>query len=285
MPPKAARASTKKRPIGETDGASSTRNPPAKKAAISKGASSSKNVGLETSPLLAVPNGNHRRVPLGPNGEYFIPQVLPHECFKAIEKMCLPPGWIATIDATPDRELSLKSRKWWELNSPWLEANKKSVGLSAKHWKMRDEAYAKDEPHEQDEGIHPEDFICIFPPGGEQRSSDDWDDDDEGEGKEGEEEDDDDEENEDSGIKKKGKDKEASAGEAALHKIVGKLASAHLDHTWVSSMRGYERQEWWLMEILKRNQDNFSMHVYNDFTYYGTIEVLENLVSDLHLLL
>ncbi|KAM0260082.1 hypothetical protein ACHAQJ_003007 [Trichoderma viride] len=270
MPPKTARALTKKRTIGETDGASSTTNPPAKKVATSKRASRSKKVELEILPPPASPNGNRRRVPLGPNGEYFIPKIMPRECLKAIEKMHLPPGWVSTIDATPDHGLSLKDRKWWELNSPWLEANKKNLGLSAKHWKMRDEAYAKDQPREEDEGSSPDDFICIFPPGGEQKDPDEYDDDDG-------DDDDEEEENEDSNAEKKNKDKEASADEAAMYKNVGKLASLHPGHTWVSSMCGDERMEWWLMEILKRDQDGFCMHIYNDFTYYGTIEVLENL--------
>lgn len=269
-----------KRSIRETDGgAGNARNPPAKKAATSKRASSTKDSEVESAlrpESSAAPNGNIRRVPLGPNGEYFIPHILPRECFKAIEKMHLPPRWVNAIDATPDHELCLTNRKWWELNSPWLEANKKAIGLNAKHWKMRDGAYGKGQPLEEDEGNLPEDFICIFPPGGEQKGSDDEDDEDEED-----EEEEEDEEDENDSLNKKGKSKESSTDVSTMCKVMGKLASLHPDHVWVSSMRGHERQKWWLMEILKRDQDGFSMHVYNDFSYYGTIEVLENLVSSL----
>lgn len=210
-------------------------------------------------------------MPLGPNGEHFIPEIFPHECLKFLDKMLLPPRWVGGIDATPDREHTLKNRKWWELNSPWLEANKKSIGLKAQHWKMRDEAYAKEEPLEEDKGNLPDDFICIHPPGAEQRDSEDEYD-----------EDDDEDEDGDDDASDKGRANEPSAEMAAMHKIMDKFASLHPDHIWVSSMSGYERKRWWLMEILKRDQDDFSLHIYNDFTSYGAIEVLENLVVNPH---
>ncbi|RFU77411.1 hypothetical protein TARUN_4828 [Trichoderma arundinaceum] len=237
MPPKATRALPRKRPVSETDGdgANNSRNPPAKRAATSKRAPARKNIEPETAPspeTATTANGPHRRVPLGPNGEYFIPQVFPHECFKAIGKMLLPPRWVNGIDATPDRELSLKSREWWELNSPWLEEDSDDE---------EEDEEEEDEDEDEDEG--------------------------------GEDE----EQNEKINASKKKNDKEANADVMAMHKIVGELSSLHPDHIWVASMRGYERQRWWLMEIFKRDQDDFSMHIYNDFNYYGTIEVLENL--------
>jgi hypothetical protein len=44
-------------------------------------------------------------------------------------------------------------------------------------------------------------------------------------------------------------------------------------------MRGIDRCDWWQQEALKRNQDEFDMHIYNDFTGYGMHELMENIVS------
>ncbi|KAL7940724.1 hypothetical protein V8C42DRAFT_336790 [Trichoderma barbatum] len=90
-----------KRSINQTDGAGDARKPPAKraatstkKAATSKRALSNKNTETTTvtpSESLIAPIGKCHSVPLGPNGEFFIPQVLPRECVKATDKMLLPP--------------------------------------------------------------------------------------------------------------------------------------------------------------------------------------------------
>ncbi|UKZ52342.1 hypothetical protein TrVGV298_006118 [Trichoderma virens] len=270
-----------KRSIDQTEGAGDTGNLPAKRAATStkqaaastkKASASKKNTSsgktgaaaVPTSESLAAPNGKCHSIPLGPNGELFIPRILPEECFKAIDKMLLPPRWVSGIDATPDRELTLSDRKWWEENSLWLEANKKSIGLKDKHWKMRDEAYAKGQPLSENDANLQDEFICIHPIE-EQKDSDDEDEEDE---------------DEDNNAKNRDKEKEAKDKWEAMHKIVGKFASLHPDHKWVSSLRGYERKQWWLQEILKRDQDDYSLHIYNDFSWYGTIEVLENLFTN-----
>ncbi|KAL7928923.1 hypothetical protein V8C35DRAFT_325548 [Trichoderma chlorosporum] len=239
-------------------GASDSAKPPAKRAATStkktstsKNASSSKKTGaaaVKPPEPLATPTGRCRRAPQGPDGEPLIPRILPSECAKAREKMLLPPRWISAIDAIPGRELTLGDRKWWEVNSPWLEANKKSIGLSDKHWKMRDEAYAKGQPLGENEANLPDDFICIHAPEDEQPDFDNEECD----------EDDPDEDEEDYMAKKKAREAKYNAEWEAVCKIVGQFASLHPDHQWVAS-------------------DDYSMHIYNDFSWYGNMEVMENL--------
>ncbi|PTB61879.1 hypothetical protein BBK36DRAFT_1130852 [Trichoderma citrinoviride] len=280
-----------KRSIRDTDGGA--QKPPAKRAATTKRAApaSKKTAAKPTetaepavtagpAPPAESPSGNSRipntrRVPVGPNGEFFIPQVFPQESIKALDKMVLSKRW-SSIDGDPDHGFTLMNRRWWELNGPWLEANKKSIGLTAKHWKMREEAFAKGEPRADDEGDAPDDFVCIHPPALEARDSeeDEYDDDDEDEDEDEEDDEDDDDEQKEGAKARKEKAREEHA---AMHKVVGKLASLHPEHKWVSTMRGNERHKWWISELLKRDQDDFAMHVYNDFTWYGTIEVLENL--------
>jgi hypothetical protein len=281
-----------KRSIRDTGDGSSAQKPPAKRAATAKRAAASKKTAAQAtespepvviagpapaaspSPSSSIPNT--RRVPVGPNGEFFIPRTFPRESIKALDKMVVSKRWVQ-IDGDPNHEFTLGNRRWWELNSPWLEANKKSIGLTAKHWKMREEAFAKGEPRGDDEGDNPEDFVCISPPALEARDSEE--DEDEDEDEEEEEDEENEEENEEAAEEAKASKEKAKEEQCAMHKVVGKLASLHPEHKWVSTMRGNERSKWWISELLKRDQDDFLMHVYNDFTWYGTIEVMENIVS------
>ncbi|EGR44088.1 uncharacterized protein TRIREDRAFT_124288 [Trichoderma reesei QM6a] len=279
-----------KRSIRDTGDGSSAQKPPAKRAATAKRAAASKKTAAQAtespepvviagpapaaspSPSSSIPNT--RRVPVGPNGEFFIPRTFPRESIKALDKMVVSKRWVQ-IDGDPNHEFTLGNRRWWELNSPWLEANKKSIGLTAKHWKMREEAFAKGEPRGDDEGDNPEDFVCISPPALEARDSEE--DEDEDEDEEEEEDEENEEENEEAAEEAKASKEKAKEEQCAMHKVVGKLASLHPEHKWVSTMRGNERSKWWISELLKRDQDDFLMHVYNDFTWYGTIEVMENI--------
>ncbi|KAL7905828.1 hypothetical protein GGI35DRAFT_483111 [Trichoderma velutinum] len=248
-----------KRSIAQTNGTSDAGRPPAKRAATStkKASDSNETSSNETTKAVAAlpsqssddPFGKRSKIPLGPDRELMILQILPHECFKAIKKLLLPPGWVNAIDATPDRSLSLSNRRWWEVNCLWLESNKNALGLTAKHWKMREEAFIDGAPLGEDDANTPEEFNCIFPPAEEEESND---------------EDENDEEDEDEEDEEDGDETD-------------ELASLHPDHTWVSTLGGYERYKWWIQEILKRNQDDYSLHIYNDFSWYGTIEVLDNL--------
>ncbi|KAL6695327.1 hypothetical protein J3F84DRAFT_394899 [Trichoderma pleuroticola] len=288
-PAKRAATSTNKASASTKNAAASA----TEKASALKETSSSSTVQARAavpspSQSLGDPIGKCSKVPVGPNGELFIPQVFPSECLKAVKKLVLPPGWVHAIDATPGRTLSLSNRRWWEMNSRWLEANQKALGLTDKHWKMRDEAFIDNPPLEEDDANTSEEFICIYPPADEQDSNDgdedgEEDEDEDEEDEDGEEAEDDNDKVKGSGNKKssadtKGKNKEAAdAEEEALRKRVGKPASRHPEHHWVSSLGGHERSRWWTQEILKRNQDDYLLHIYNDFNWYGTIEVLENL--------
>jgi hypothetical protein len=199
-----------------------------------------------------------------------MPQYLPRECAEAkvIETLPIPSGWVAGIDAIPDRAMTLGSRKWWEDHGAWLEANKKALKLPEAKWKTREEAMKQDDTVPDDEGADDWDFVCYPIPRSERARVQNEDEDEEEE--EEEEEDEEGEGNGKDAEKDKDDDKE---------KPYDKLASLHPDWPWSFTMRGIDRCDWWQQEALKRNQDEFDMHIYNDFTGYGMHEVMENIVS------
>ncbi|KAF3074154.1 hypothetical protein CFAM422_003805 [Trichoderma lentiforme] len=282
-PAKRAATSTKKAAATSTKKASAT------KETSSSGTAQATAAAAPPSRSSDDPFGKRYNIPLGPNRELMIPQILPSECTKVIEKLLLPLGWVYTIDDTPDRSLTLSYRRWWETNGLWLESNKKALGLNAKQWKMREEAFKDDSPLEGYDANTLEEFICMKPPAGERDSNDgdedgeeDEDEDEDEDNEDGKEDVDDDDEvrgsgNKESSADKKGKSKEADTEREALRKRLGKLASRHPEHLWVITLGGYERFRWWSQEICKRNQDDYSMYIYNDFSWYGVIEVLENM--------
>ncbi|KAI8711667.1 hypothetical protein NCS52_01430800 [Fusarium sp. LHS14.1] len=186
--------------------------------------------------------------------------------------------WVRGIDATPDRSMTLNSREWWEEFGPWLEQHKKKLKLSAADWKKKDEALKKDyEPVPEDDGIEDWDFICCSKPNVESRRDEyegDEEDDDEDEDDEEDEEEDGGEGNDKD--KGKGKDKGKKQPEK---KPVDKLASLHPEWPWVFTVLGHDRVRWWIQESTKRDQDSFGLHYYNDFTWYGALEVVESIIS------
>lgn len=262
-PAKRAATSTKKASASTKKAATTS----TKKASTSKETSSSETP--QAAAAAAPPSqssddrfGKCHKVSLGPNGELMIPQILPSECSKAIEKLLLPPGWVQTIDASPSRCHTLSYRGWWENNALWLESNKKALGLNAKHWKMKEEACRNGPPLGEDDGNAREEFICIFPPVCERNTNDgdedgeedededeDKDKDNDKDNEDGEEDEDDDGEvrgngNKESSADKKGKDKKASTEEETFRKRLGKLASRHPEHLWVITLGGCERYRW-----------------------------------------
>ncbi|KAK7428113.1 hypothetical protein QQZ08_005352 [Neonectria magnoliae] len=203
-----------------------------------------------------------RRISKGPNGETFMPCVMPAECHKEISKIPMPSSWIVAIDATPDREMSLGSREWWEDHESWLEKNKTKLKLKPDQWAKKDEAMMKEVTIKEDEGNQDWDFICLTQ--APDKDEDEYDEDDE------------DEEDDEEADKSADKAPDASSKEPKPS-VTGKLASLHPDHIRTISMLGQDRTRWWQLEATKRDQDDFDMHIYNDFTGYGRIEVIENI--------
>ncbi|KAF5011079.1 hypothetical protein FDECE_2818 [Fusarium decemcellulare] len=266
MPPKSAKAKNK-RPLEEGDD-----NPrqPKGKAAKTKDSEPAEER-AETSQTGQA--GRTRRIPRGPKGEYFMPQAMPRECADVIKNIPMPSRWIFAIDAIPDRSMTLSSRKWWEEHGPWLEAHKKQLKLSAANWKMKDEAMKQDATVPDDEGNDDWDFVCRVAPSAELRSGED------------EDEYDDEDEDEEDGQgkdkdKDKGKDKDKDEDDSSK-KPYGKLASLHPEYPWIFTMLGEDRGKWWTQEALKRDQDDFSMHIYNDWTNYGMLETIENMLQQI----
>ncbi|KAF4981770.1 hypothetical protein FZEAL_2492 [Fusarium zealandicum] len=197
-----------------------------------------------------------RRIPRGPKGEYFMPQFMPCECADQIGKIPMPSRWVAVIDATPGREMTLTSREWWEDHEPWLKAHKARLKLKAADWNKKEEAMKKDSSVPEDEGADDWDFVCRMRPKSERSYEKDDDEDDE------EDSEDDEAEGEDKGPKP-----------------YSKFASLHPEWPWFFTMKGEDRGKWWVQEALKRDQDDFDMHFYNDFTWYGALEVIENIFA------
>ncbi|RBR26898.1 uncharacterized protein FIESC28_00324 [Fusarium coffeatum] len=214
------------------------------------------------------PRGSRqRRIPKGPKGESMMPQFIPSECVEAkvIENLPMPSRWVAAVDAIPDRSMTLNSRKWWEDHGPWLEAHKAGLKLPAAKWKMREEAMKQNGTVPDDEGNDDWDFICLPIPSSERKEED-------------EESVDSSlvDEEEESGKKDKEGEKDGEE-EGEDKKPYGKLASLHPDWPWYFTMRAHDRLTWWQVEALKRDQDDFDLHIYNDFTAYGMHELMENI--------
>lgn len=240
MPPKTRATRGQKRSIADVgDG---NQEPATKKSNAAQQPTASEDASGSTSGATTTATAV-RHISRGPNGEAFIPHIIPKEYADAMKKLPIPFSWIAGIDATPGREMTTGDREWWETHGAWLEKNKKALKLKDADWKLRDEALAKEVPRKEDEGYEDFDFVCIRKP------RNPWEDEEE----------------------------EPEAGKNP----VGKLASLHPDHKWVFSMLGQDRSQWWILEAMKRDPDEFGMHIYKHFGNYGKFEVMENIVRRL----
>lgn len=250
MPPKSANTRGTKRPLEDADANAG----PAKKSTAAKSTKGA----MGPPPVPSASTGTAPapppiRIPRGPNGETFLPSIMPVETKDTIDKVPIPRFWVRGFDGTPGREMTLGDREWWETHGPWLEKNKKGLRLTAAHFKMRDEAMRKVLEPEPDRAREDWDFFCVMSPKG-------GDSDDEG-----------DDENEE-------EEEEEAAEPDPKTKVAGKLASLHPDHVWCFSMLGFDRSQWWKQEVAKRDQDEFGLYVNNDFSWYGCLEALENMM-------
>lgn len=57
-----------------------------------------------------------------------------------------------------------------------------------------------------------------------------------------------------------------------------RYADANPEEKLVYTKKGYELHTEWGLERMDRDQDNFKMHIFNDWSGYGTCEVMENMV-------
>ena len=48
---------------------------------------------------------------------------------------------------------------------------------------------------------------------------------------------------------------------------------------WTVTKKGFELYQEWDREQLQRDQDNFGMHIFGNWSGYGTCEVMENMVG------
>ncbi|KAH6977520.1 hypothetical protein BKA56DRAFT_687309 [Ilyonectria sp. MPI-CAGE-AT-0026] len=230
MPPSTRSTRSQKRSIADVgDG---NEEPATKKTNAAQQPAASDDASASTS--AADPNtpAGVRYICRGPNGEGFMPHMIPKEYLEAIKKMPIPFSWIGGVDASPGREMTTGDREWWESHGPWLEKNKKAMKLKDADWKLRDEAMAKEVPRKEDEGYEAFDFICMRKPRGP------WED----------------------------PEPEPPAG----MNPIGKLASRFPDYKW-------DRSQWWMLEGMKRDPDEFGMHIYKHFGNYGKFEVMENI--------
>jgi len=61
--------------------------------------------------------------------------------------------------------------------------------------------------------------------------------------------------------------------------VCNKPATELPDHIWILTRAGFELFVQWREQQEKRHQHNLGMYFYNDFTGYGTREVMENMVG------
>ena len=61
-----------------------------------------------------------------------------------------------------------------------------------------------------------------------------------------------------------------------------RYADANPEEKMIFTKKGYELRREWEREQIQRNQDNFMMHIFNDWNGYGTCEVMENMVRRRH---
>lgn len=58
-----------------------------------------------------------------------------------------------------------------------------------------------------------------------------------------------------------------------------KPADDYPDHRWIMTKKGFEMTLEWQTEQAKRDQDNFDMYIFNDWSGYGVVEVMEIIAS------
>ncbi|KAF4508504.1 hypothetical protein G6O67_004870 [Ophiocordyceps sinensis] len=261
MPPNSAKAADRKRGLAEADRntAVSASSKPTKKrvkTATESVAKKQQPAALAHNPQTKLFHPYLPRIPRGPDGEFFVPQILPDECIDAVGKIPMPKSWMVGYDISPDRELTLGSRKWWEEHLPWLEKHMKALKLTPSKWKVRERLLAEQVFLPEDEGFRDWDIICYPIPNSENGEDHD----------------------QDAGAEPASSHESSEKGTAKSEAdVVRKLASFHPNHKWIGSVRGYDRARWWMQEMLKRDQDEFSTYMYDDFSAYGKLEVLENM--------
>ena len=60
--------------------------------------------------------------------------------------------------------------------------------------------------------------------------------------------------------------------------MCGRYADAN-PKEWTVTKKGFELHKEWEQEQCQRDQDNFEMHIFGDWSGYGTCEVMENMVG------
>ena len=60
--------------------------------------------------------------------------------------------------------------------------------------------------------------------------------------------------------------------------MCGRYADAN-PKEWTVTKKGFELHKEWEREQCQRDQDNFEMHIFGDWSGYGTCEVMENMVG------
>lgn len=65
--------------------------------------------------------------------------------------------------------------------------------------------------------------------------------------------------------------------------MCGRYADANPAETWIVTKKGFELHKDWGLEQYQRDQDNFRMHIFSDWSGYGTCEVMENMVRTIRI--
>lgn len=63
--------------------------------------------------------------------------------------------------------------------------------------------------------------------------------------------------------------------------LCGRYPDANPEENWIVTKRGFELHKEWRDEQYLRDQGSFKMHIFEDWSGYGTCEVMENMVRSL----
>ena len=243
----------------------------------------------------------------GPDGALMLPIVLPKEAMHIMGSL---PMSLVSIDGTPDRSITLTDNRWRIKTHEWIDKHKKALSSKDVYWTDSNfespEAAAKaargknivdyaikaavDESLEQDS-----DWVSLCRPYwdkeaefGEMEGEEDEEDEGDEEDEDNQEDDSYSDQDEDGGGDEEAEgdtgninpDSCASSKPCKRNKgcVEGDLADNHPGWPWAFTRKGLDRYSYWVQESMKRDQDSFNMHIYNDWSGYGIMEVLENMV-------
>ena len=188
-----------------------------------------------------------------------LPRAIPLEAMASEKLKIYPLSWTG-CDGTPGRVMSTGNPIWWEENRQWLTENAKQLKLNEEVWKKKAEKSKKDaekgertEPFKTNKskmGFEDYDWVCVCRPVWDVKAE----------------------------ANEKDEDEESLGDPCGKKCKTNNLIDQHPGYIWIRTMKGTDRFMFWFQEQLKREPNEFDMHIYEDFSGYGQLEILQNAV-------